>query len=476
MSEILLSICISSYNRGSKCVRLVEKILTVEDDRYNIFICDDCSNKDTIEKLKNLRSSKVFLIQNKKNVGPCKNWFNTIDCGTGRYILHVLDRDDIFINKIKIVLDILEKSSVGAGYFGKSAMYLVDGIKKHISFSVCKKGKEAFLTMAGIAIHPTGFFVKKSVWEQGNYKKFFYQSNKYGIYPHSYVLSDIALKKDMLFSPISFYYIAYRTENKKSRFYKKSNNKDYWWMPDSVIKTDNCLIAYCCKIAEKKYIDEFICRRFRDSLNRSTIIYKKISASQSEMEHYGLNADFVSPWKLLLISTKHWITFLIVLKKIKIQNKTIRNELRNIWVSNIKIIVEMIKKKNIFEELLSVSNHNLALFRVMNQWVKIKQEGRNLSEYFEKEGYKRIAIYGMGYVGETLIEELKDTTISVIYGIDKNANAVYSSINIVSINEILEQVDAIVVTIVDSFSNISTELSKKVKYPIISLYDIVYDI
>ena len=68
MSEILLSICISSYNRGSKCVRLVEKILTVEDDRYNIFICDDCSNKDTIEKLKNLRSSKVFLIQNKKNV------------------------------------------------------------------------------------------------------------------------------------------------------------------------------------------------------------------------------------------------------------------------------------------------------------------------------------------------------------------------------------------------------------------------
>lgn len=44
----------------------------------------------------------------------------------------------------------------------------------------------------------------------------------------------------------------------------------------------------------------------------------------------------------------------------------------------------------------------------------------------------------MRYAGETLIEELKDTTISVIYGIDKNANAVYSNIKIISIDEILE--------------------------------------
>ena len=95
MEEVLLSICISSYNRGDKCQQLVNRILTLEDDRYNIFLCDDYSDEDTRLKLRSLVSQKVTLIQNEGNIGPCPNWFQTIDSGNGRYILHVLDRDDI---------------------------------------------------------------------------------------------------------------------------------------------------------------------------------------------------------------------------------------------------------------------------------------------------------------------------------------------------------------------------------------------
>lgn len=54
------------------------------------------------------------------------------------------------------------------------------------------------------------------------------------------------------------------------------------------------------------------------------------------------------------------------------------------------------------------SDKHLALFLMMNQWVKIKQEGKNLASYLEQEGYKKIAIYGMHYAGETLVEELKE--------------------------------------------------------------------
>ena len=53
------------------------------------------------------------------------------------------------------------------------------------------------------------------------------------------------------------------------------------------------------------------------------------------------------------------------------------------------------------------SDKHLALFLMMNQWVKVKQEGKNLASYFEQEGYKKIAIYGMHYAGETLAEELQ---------------------------------------------------------------------
>ena len=62
-----------------------------------------------------------------------------------------------------------------------------------------------------------------------------------------------------------------------------------------------------------------------------------------------------------------------------------------------------------------MSDKNLALFLMMNQWVKEKQEGKNLASYFEKVGYKEIAIYGMSYAGETLVEELEGSNIKIKY-------------------------------------------------------------
>lgn len=116
------------------------------------------------------------------------------------------------------------------------------------------------------------------------------------------------------------------------------------------------------------------------------------------------------------------------------------------------------------------------LFRVMTQWVKIKQEGKNLSEYFERAGYKKIAIYGMGYIGETLLSELRRTETEVLYGIDQNADTLYANINIVSLEEELPEVDVVIITLVDSFEAISEKIHRKIDCPVISIVDLVYDI
>lgn len=124
----------------------------------------------------------------------------------------------------------------------------------------------------------------------------------------------------------------------------------------------------------------------------------------------------------------------------------------------------------------NMSDKHLALFLMMNQWVKVKQEGKNLSSYFEKNGYKKIAVYGMSYAGETLVEELKGSSIEVAYGIDKNADGIYSDVGIVTVNDELEAVDAIVVTAITFFDEIEEMLQTKVECPIISLEDILYEI
>lgn len=127
-------------------------------------------------------------------------------------------------------------------------------------------------------------------------------------------------------------------------------------------------------------------------------------------------------------------------------------------------------------KIKEMSDKHLALFLMMNQWVKVKQEGKNLASYFEKNGYKNIAIYGMSYAGETLIDELKDTNISVAYAIDKNADAIYADVDVVTMEDDLELVDAVVVTAITFFDEIEEKLSEKMDCPIISLEDLLYEV
>lgn len=121
------------------------------------------------------------------------------------------------------------------------------------------------------------------------------------------------------------------------------------------------------------------------------------------------------------------------------------------------------------------SNKHLALFKMMCQWVTVKQEGKNLADYLEKMGYKKIAIYGMSFAGDTLIGELEGTKVQVAYGIDRNAERIYTGIDVVSMDEPLDEVDAVVVTAVTFFDEIEKALSEKIDCPIISLEDILYE-
>ena len=122
------------------------------------------------------------------------------------------------------------------------------------------------------------------------------------------------------------------------------------------------------------------------------------------------------------------------------------------------------------QRMKSMSDKHLALFLMMNQWVKVKQEGKSLATYFEKNGYRKIAIYGMSYAGETLIGELKES------GIDKNADSLYADVDIVSMDDELEPVDAVVVTAITFFDEIAGQLSGKMDCPVISLEDILYEV
>lgn len=115
-------------------------------------------------------------------------------------------------------------------------------------------------------------------------------------------------------------------------------------------------------------------------------------------------------------------------------------------------------------------------YQVLVEWLRIKQEGKSLTDFFTRNEYKTVAIYGMKELGERLYDELKDSEIEVRYVIDKNKDSVYADVDVVTPDDTLEAVDVIVVTAIHYFDEIEEALSVKVDCPIVSLEDVIYEI
>lgn len=138
--------------------------------------------------------------------------------------------------------------------------------------------------------------------------------------------------------------------------------------------------------------------------------------------------------------------------------------------------VGMKNKNREIKKVQELSDRHLSLFLLMNQWTQIKQDGKSIVEYLKKNNYNSIAIYGMSYVGETLLRECKDSEIKVQYAIDRRAQYIFSDIDIKSMEQELPIVDAIIVTAIYFYPEIKKELEEKVNCTILSLEDILYDL
>jgi len=116
-------------------------------------------------------------------------------------------------------------------------------------------------------------------------------------------------------------------------------------------------------------------------------------------------------------------------------------------------------------------------YKMLNQWLALKQEGKSLEKYFEENGYKTIAIYGMGEMGNRLYDELKNSkVVEVKYAIDKNASSTYSELDVIDVDDEMDEVDAVVVSAIFAFDEIEEDLGAKVDCPVVSLEDVVYEV
>lgn len=108
------------------------------------------------------------------------------------------------------------------------------------------------------------------------------------------------------------------------------------------------------------------------------------------------------------------------------------------------------------------------------QWIKNKQDGKEIATSLINKGYQRVAIYGMNKDGDILISDLRNSDVDIVCGIDRRAAKLSSDIPLFTPDDEIPEVDVIIVTAVAFYDEIKEAMEKKVKCPIISIEDAVY--
>lgn len=141
----------------------------------------------------------------------------------------------------------------------------------------------------------------------------------------------------------------------------------------------------------------------------------------------------------------------------------------NCWLC---IILKKESKRSATFKTYSSKHYEMLCF--MTRWTRAKQVGKKMEDYFHKNGFQNIAIYGLGMIGETLVDELCDSDVNIIYGIDKNRGDECFEFDVLHPDEVTDNIDVVIVTALFYYDSIKNDLERKLSCPIISLEEVLY--
>lgn len=129
------------------------------------------------------------------------------------------------------------------------------------------------------------------------------------------------------------------------------------------------------------------------------------------------------------------------------------------------------------EKCREISDKHLHILRMYDVWMMAKEEKRTIEEYLIERNIKNAAIYGMSYLGVRLFQELKNTSVDILFALDVNPRIRMAGLDIYHPDEIkTKQVDGVIVTAIFCFDEIKVLLEAKGFNNIIALDEILYDL
>ena len=138
-----------------------------------------------------------------------------------------------------------------------------------------------------------------------------------------------------------------------------------------------------------------------------------------------------------------------------------------------------ITRKTLLQKKIVADKERLNKFqginKILDKWLYIEQNGKRITDYFLKNDYRNVAVYGYGILGKHLVDELIADGIGVSYIIDRNPQKKDLRFKFMSIDSNLPEVDLVVITPLYDIYSIYLKLKECLSNPIITIEEIIHN-
>lgn len=114
-------------------------------------------------------------------------------------------------------------------------------------------------------------------------------------------------------------------------------------------------------------------------------------------------------------------------------------------------------------------------YHIFDQWITLYENGVGIDSIFKKNGFQKVAIYGMGTMAMHLIKALENSNVQVVCAIDKYKAVFYPDVQVVTLEDVKDIPDVVIYTNPNEDLSVIEKISKRLGCSVFSLADIIFD-
>ena len=291
LSEILLSICIPTYNRCDNVYSIVKNCLSSKNINFEIIVSDNCSTDDTVEKLQSINDNRLVILQSDKNYGTYINGNKALLNGNGKYLMFLMDKDYITIDYIDTVIDYLRHNDFAVGLLKQ------DYNSDVISYYRFPTKIEALRLFCFVGNHPSGFLFNRDLLNKYNiFEACSSYDKKIRAFYTDFISSMFCEYGDAVILNIPFVHLVKPPFKGLKHSYTYSFElKNLFFTPEYRFHVFEIYIEFLNSKLSLKIFERFWLLKYliRDLFNYSTRGYLSVLNDKNICDWYSLPSDFI---------------------------------------------------------------------------------------------------------------------------------------------------------------------------------------